>query len=80
MPEMDGFEFAQRVREGGRWQNVPMVALSSHATPQDIDRGRKVGFNDYVAKFDRDTLLNALSETVANARMAERASKATARG
>ncbi len=80
MPEMDGFEFAQRVRESSRWQNVPMVALSSHATPQDIDRGRKVGFNDYVAKFDRDTLLNALSETVANARMAERVSKATARG
>lgn len=77
MPEMDGFEFAQRVRDNSRWQNVPMVALSSHATPQDIDRGRKVGFNDYVAKFDRDTLLNSLSETVANARMAERASKAT---
>ena len=74
MPEMDGFEFAQRVRESRRWQNVPMVALSSHATPQDIDRGMKVGFNDYVAKFDRDTLLHSLSETMAQARSASKVS------
>lgn len=70
MPEMDGFEFALRVRESSRWQNVPMVALSSHATPQDIDRGMKVGFNDYVAKFDRDTLLNSLTETMSHTRSA----------
>ncbi|MCB1590933.1 MAG: chemotaxis protein CheW [Alphaproteobacteria bacterium] len=76
MPEMDGFEFAKRVREDSHWQNIPMVALSSHATPQDVDRGRKVGFNDYVAKFDKDMLLNSLSETVANARLEQKASKA----
>lgn len=80
MPDMDGFEFARRVRDSSRWQHVPMVALSSHATPQDIDRGRKVGFNDYVAKFDRDTLLTSLSETVANTRMTNGASDAAAGG
>ncbi|MBK9584353.1 MAG: chemotaxis protein CheW [Alphaproteobacteria bacterium] len=70
MPDMDGFEFALKVRESRSWQNVPMVALSSHATPQDIDRGMKVGFNDYVAKFDRDTLLNSLTETMSHTRSA----------
>lgn len=65
MPEMNGFEFAQKVRgDGSQWKNTPMVALSSHATPQDIDRGREVGFSNYIAKFDRDTLLNTLSETL----------------
>ncbi len=73
MPDMDGFEFALKVRESSRWQNVPMVALSSHATPQDIDRGMSVGFNDYVAKFDRDTLLNSLSTTVSQVRTGPKA-------
>ncbi|MFK7840466.1 MAG: chemotaxis protein CheW [Bdellovibrionales bacterium] len=66
MPDMDGFEFAQKVRENTHWVDTPMVALSSHATPKDIDRGMQVGFNDYVAKFDRDTLLNAMSQTLSD--------------
>ncbi|MEA2754634.1 MAG: two-component system, chemotaxis family, sensor kinase CheA [Aliidongia sp.] len=63
MPGMNGFEFAETVRSAGAWRNTPMVALSSHATPQDLDRGREVGFTDYIAKFDRDALLNTLSVT-----------------
>jgi two-component system chemotaxis sensor kinase CheA len=64
MPGMNGFEFAETVRSAGKWRNTPMVALSSHATPQDLDRGREVGFTDYIAKFDRDALLNTLSATI----------------
>ncbi len=63
MPDMDGFEFAARVRAGREWQDTPMMALSSHATQKDIDHGYRVGFNKYVAKFDRDTLLNAINQT-----------------
>lgn len=66
MPEMNGFEFAKRVKTDSRWRNIPMVALSSHATPQDIDRGKDVGFSGYVAKFDKDALLQALSKTLFN--------------
>ncbi len=64
MPGMDGFEFASTVRREGAWQSVPLVALSSHATPQDFNRGRDVGFNDYVAKFDRDALLSSLQDQI----------------
>ena len=68
MPGMNGFEFASAVRSAGRWQHTPLVALSSHATPRDLDRGRAAGFTDYVAKFDRDALLTTLSETLSNER------------
>ena len=68
MPGMNGFEFASAVRKAGRWQQTPLVALSSHATPKDLDRGRAAGFSDYVAKFDRKALLNSLSETLSQAR------------
>jgi two-component system chemotaxis sensor kinase CheA len=64
MPGMNGFEFAQAVRADQRWEGTPMVALSSHATPRDFERGRESGFADYVAKFDRDALLASLSETL----------------
>ena len=53
MPGMDGFQFVETVRNSTRWQDTPIVALSSHTTPKDLDRGRAVGFSDYVAKFDR---------------------------
>ncbi|MBC8269209.1 MAG: chemotaxis protein CheW [Rhodospirillaceae bacterium] len=64
MPEMDGFEFAEAVRAGGAWARVPLVALSSHATEQDFERGRQVGFSEYVAKFDREALVSTLADTV----------------
>ncbi|WP_201154391.1 chemotaxis protein CheW [Rhodothalassium salexigens] len=62
MPEMDGFEFAQIVKSGGLWAHVPLIALSSYASPKHLERGRKVGFDDYIAKFDRDALLHSLSQ------------------
>ncbi|WP_288901112.1 chemotaxis protein CheW [uncultured Sneathiella sp.] len=64
MPEMDGFRFAEEVKGDDRWNGTPIVALSSHTTPGDFDRGRAVGFSDYVAKFDRDSLMSALSQTL----------------
>jgi two-component system, chemotaxis family, sensor kinase CheA len=68
MPGMNGFEFASTVKNASRWKNIPMVALSSHATPTDLDRGRAAGFNDYVAKLDRGALLQTLSEALNNVR------------
>jgi two-component system chemotaxis sensor kinase CheA len=66
MPGMNGFEFAQAVRREGAWAGLPLVALSSHATEKDFERGREVGFTDYVAKFDRDALLQTLAQTLSS--------------
>jgi len=62
MPEMDGFELARVVKASGRWAETPLVALSSYASEKHLARGREVGFNDYIAKFDRDALLESLSQ------------------
>ena len=64
MPGMSGFDFAQAVREDSRWRDTPMVALSSHTSPSDMDRGRDASFVDYVAKMDRQALLHSLSQTL----------------
>jgi two-component system chemotaxis sensor kinase CheA len=70
MPDMDGFEFAEAVRADPRMAGVPIIALSSLTTPVAIERGRQVGFHDYVAKFDRPGLIAALKEQAAAAREA----------
>jgi two-component system chemotaxis sensor kinase CheA len=65
MPGMNGFELAQAVRSDERTANLPIIALSSLTTPEAIERGRQVGFHDYVAKFDRPGLIAALKEQTA---------------
>ena len=62
MPEMNGFEFAEAVKKHPRWRHMPLIALSSLATPASIERGRQSGFDDYVAKFDRPGLIASLKE------------------
>ena len=66
MPGMNGFELVEELRGGGRWSDLPIVAMSSHTTQGDLERGHEVGFTDYVAKHDRDGLLQALSETLSD--------------
>lgn len=62
MPDMDGFEFAEAVRGDSRTANLPVIALSSVVSAEAVERGRRVGFHDYVAKFDRQGLIAALKE------------------
>ena len=62
MPEMDGFQFTERLRDDPRTAGLPVIALSSVVSAEAVERGRHVGFYDYVAKFDRQGLIAALKE------------------
>ncbi len=64
LPGMNGFEFAAAVRASERWADVPLIALSAYTSIDHLQRGRDVGFDDYVGKFDRDTLLRLLEDTL----------------
>ncbi|HEY5962482.1 MAG TPA: chemotaxis protein CheW [Xanthobacteraceae bacterium] len=66
MPDMDGFALAEAVRGEPRLSDLPMIALSASSSPEAIERGRQVGFHDYVAKFDRQSLIAALKEQTAD--------------
>jgi two-component system chemotaxis sensor kinase CheA len=65
MPGMSGFELAEAVRKDERTAGLPIIALSALTSPESIERGRQVGFHDYIAKFDRPGLLAALKEQAA---------------
>ncbi len=62
MPEMDGREFARAAPAGAAWAGLPMIALSGRSGPVDVEAGREAGFTDYLAKFERDALLESLAQ------------------
>jgi two-component system chemotaxis sensor kinase CheA len=68
MPGMSGFELAERVRANGAWKDTPMLALSSFSSRAELERGREVGFADYIVKLDRDALLSSLNQTLTSVR------------
>jgi two-component system chemotaxis sensor kinase CheA len=50
------------LRAGGPWAELPVIALSARASPEDIETGRRAGFTDYVAKYDRTALLRSVED------------------
>ncbi len=62
MPEMDGFEFAEAVRADPQTAGLPVIGLSSIVSVEAVERGRRAGFHDFVAKFDRQGLIASLKE------------------
>jgi two-component system chemotaxis sensor kinase CheA len=62
MPGMSGFELAQTIHTDPKTASVPIIALSSMTSAEAVERGRQVGFYDYIAKFDRPGLIAALKE------------------
>jgi len=65
MPGMDGFAFARAVRDGGAWAELPLVALSGRADAAALGTARAAGFTDFVAKYDRDALVESLRACLA---------------
>jgi two-component system, chemotaxis family, sensor kinase CheA len=62
MPDMDGFALAMALRENPATASIPVIALSAMVSAEAIERGRRVGFHDFVAKFDRAGLIAAIKE------------------
>ncbi len=62
MPGMSGYELAEAVRNENRAANVTLIALSALASEATIERGRRAGFDNFVAKFDRQGLIAALKQ------------------
>ncbi|MBO6676529.1 MAG: hybrid sensor histidine kinase/response regulator [Rhizobiales bacterium] len=70
MPGLSGYEFTTQVRKDARYADTPIIAMSAHATPAAIQKGRDAGFSDYVAKFDRTGLIAAIKEQTSEVELA----------
>ncbi len=65
MPVMDGYEASRQIRQSGRWSDLPIVALTANAMPEERERCRAAGMNDYLSKpFRREELAAVLDQWV----------------
>ena len=48
MPIMNGYDAARAIRKTGN--NVPIIAMTANAMPEDIKRAKEAGMDDHIAK------------------------------
>jgi len=61
MPEMDGYEATQKIREQQQFENLPVIALTAKAMKGDRAKCIEMGANDYMAKpIDPDKLVSLM--------------------
>ena len=50
LPGIDGFEVLSRIRKNPLTEKIPVIILSNLGEKVDVDRGIKLGANDYLIK------------------------------
>jgi CheY-like chemotaxis protein/signal transduction histidine kinase len=61
MPEMDGLEATQQIRKMPELRDLPIIALTAKAMPDDQQRCLAAGANDYITKpIDVDKLVSLI--------------------
>ncbi|MDD2438158.1 MAG: hybrid sensor histidine kinase/response regulator [Massilibacteroides sp.] len=65
MPEMDGFEFTEKLKSKPEYQDLPIIFLTALDKPSEIAQGFKVGGFDFVSKpFNKIELLARVKHQV----------------
>lgn len=63
MPDMDGYAALQMIRQIPAIQNIPVIAVTAQAMPEDRQKCLDAGAQDYVKKpIDVDLLLIAIEK------------------
>lgn len=65
MPRLDGFGLIERVRAQSRFEGLPILVLTTEATPEKRERARSGGATGWIIKpFDADRLEAAIRRVV----------------
>jgi two-component system chemotaxis sensor kinase CheA len=60
MPNLDGYGLAQKIKTSLAFKHIPVIALTTLAGEEDLQRGKALGIDDYNIKLDRDNLLKSI--------------------
>lgn len=61
MPVMDGYQAMREIRKAAAWRQLPIIALTARAMPEEQERCMEAGANDYLSKpVDIDRFLTLL--------------------
>ncbi len=57
MPNMNGFELTEKIRRDDNYSKLPIIALTTLASAEDMAKGQAVGVNEYHIKLDKERLM-----------------------
>ncbi|MDY6862887.1 MAG: chemotaxis protein CheW, partial [Thermodesulfobacteriota bacterium] len=61
MPNLDGLGLTQKIKTDEKFSHLPVIALTTLASDEDILRGKDAGVDDYQIKLDKEKLLASIS-------------------
>ena len=66
MPVMDGFTLTARIRDEKKYQDIPVIIVTSRDSSDDKRRGIEVGANAYIVKgsFDQTNLIDTVESLI----------------
>lgn len=64
MPRMDGFHFATKVKDDPRFRQIPIVFNSSIGDKFGASRGKEVGGDGYLMKFDANKFIPEVAKII----------------
>lgn len=64
MPNMNGFELTQKIRGDGQYSELPIIALTTLASTEDVAKGKAVGVNEYHIKLDKERLMVSVHDYI----------------
>jgi two-component system, chemotaxis family, chemotaxis protein CheY len=63
MPDINGLELISLMRKSDRYQQTPLLIITTEATARDRERGLNLGANDYLVKpFTPEQLLESIAK------------------
>jgi PAS domain S-box-containing protein len=69
MPKMDGRETTRRIRQDPRFGQLPIIAMTAYATPEELASFIELGMNDTLIKpIEEGPLLAAIDQLLAKSR------------
>ena len=66
MPNLDGLQLTQQIRQEAKYDQLPIILVTTLAQDEDRQRGTDAGANAYITKgdFDQSLLLNTLRSLI----------------
>lgn len=71
MPRLDGLSLTRAIRSDPRFSHLPVIALTSLASEEDIQRGKEAGVDEYQIKLDKENLLESVRRLIKKRRQKE---------
>jgi two-component system, chemotaxis family, sensor kinase CheA len=68
MPQMNGLEMTTKIRQHSQYSQLPIVLITTLASPEDKRRGKEAGANAYLTKgdFEQELLFQTLNQLISS--------------